>query len=161
MAIHAHSTRTPLLPQSGNPRPLLGQGFGKQPGPVTQAIRAMRKADPAERAIADLQDGLDRFFEGPAQFTHGIRALTRAEVGTLVEGLIDLLDAYDSDADHEPDVDREPDTDGEPSLCGLIVQWPGGGGDDREEDTADHEAGYQPLHMGGGGYAAGSFGRSA
>jgi hypothetical protein len=36
-----------------------------------------------------------------AQFTHGIRALSRTEVENLVEGLIDLLDGCDGDADRE------------------------------------------------------------
>jgi hypothetical protein len=45
MATRAHSTRTPLLRLSGSTQPLLGLGLGRQPGPVTLAIRAMRAAD--------------------------------------------------------------------------------------------------------------------
>lgn len=62
MASHAHSTRTPLLPLPRSAPPLLGQGLGRQPGPVTQAIRAMRVADPADLAIQAIRDGLDRYF---------------------------------------------------------------------------------------------------
>ncbi|MCJ2126773.1 hypothetical protein [Methylobacterium sp. J-077] len=53
--------------------------------------RAMRAAEPAPQA------GFS------AQFTHGIRALSRTEVENLVEGLIDLLDAWDGDVDREPE----------------------------------------------------------
>ena len=129
MATHAHSTRTPLLPQSGNPQPLLGQGLGRQLGPVTRAIRACRETDLADQAIAEIQIGLDSFFAdadrqrasimrrptwplhavrqvGDEQL-HGIRALSRAEVENLVGSLIDLLDGWDGETDHEPDLDRE------------------------------------------------------
>jgi hypothetical protein len=57
---------------------------------------------------ADLDMGLTHIQNHDA-FTHGIRAPSRAEVETLVEGLIDLLDAIDGDTDHEPDLDREPE----------------------------------------------------
>lgn len=164
MATHAHSTRTPLLPLSRGPQSLLGQGLGRQSGPVTQAIRAMRAAEPlppADAAIEAIREGLIRYFvEDDGADRQRIRELRR-RIADRIEADLALLDALDGDTDHEPDVDREPDNDGEPSLCGLMVQWPGGGGDDREEDAADHEAGYQPLHMGGGGYAVSSFGRSA
>ena len=53
MATHAHSTRTPLLPLSGSP----------QPGPVTQALRAMRAADCADVAIEAIEDGLNQHFD--------------------------------------------------------------------------------------------------
>ncbi|MCJ2053926.1 hypothetical protein [Methylobacterium sp. J-070] len=66
-----------------------------------------------------------------ANFTHGIRALSRTEVETLVEGLIDLLDAWDGDTDLEDSADSEP------SLCGLVANWPSLGGDDREFDLAE------------------------
>ena len=46
MANHAHSTRTPLLPQAGAPSALLPRGAGRQPGPVTRAIAIMRAASP-------------------------------------------------------------------------------------------------------------------
>ena len=164
MAIHAYSTRTTLLPLSRSPQPLLGRGLGRQPGPVTQAIRAMRAAEPlppADAAIEAIREGLIRYFvEDDGAGRHLVRNLRR-RIADRIEADLALLDALDGDTDHEPDVDREPDTDGEPSLCGLMVQWPGVGGDDREEDRADHEAGHQPLHMGGGGYAVTSFGRSA
>ena len=138
MASHAHSTRTPLLPQSGNPRPLLGQGLGRQLGPVSRAIRACRETDPADQAIAAIKDGLASFFaetnavksgiseptkvgrESPTfdrgTFTHGIRALSRDEVENLVEGLVDLLDAWDGDADREPE-----------ALDASATEWTGRG----------------------------------
>ncbi|MCJ2126657.1 hypothetical protein [Methylobacterium sp. J-077] len=81
MAIH-HSTP----PFRGGERPRLPSA---QVGPVTQAIRAMRAAEPVSHSG----------FAG--QFTHGIRALSRTEVENLVEGLIDLLDGWDGDADCE------------------------------------------------------------
>ena len=46
MANHAHSTRTPLLPQAGAQSALLPRGAGRQPGPVTRAIAIMRAASP-------------------------------------------------------------------------------------------------------------------
>ncbi|MCJ2060125.1 hypothetical protein MKL09_26790 [Methylobacterium sp. J-048] len=133
MAIHH-----PTPPIGGGERPRLPSA---QVGPVTQAIRAMRAVDPADQAIADLQDGLDRFFEdsvksrtvrfsprGTAQFTHGIRALSRTEVENLVEGLIDLLDGWDGDADREPETDHEPDVDREPEeQDGCAAEWTGRG----------------------------------
>ncbi|WP_267424923.1 hypothetical protein [Methylobacterium sp. GC_Met_2] len=135
MATHAHSTRTPLLPLSRSAPPLLGQGLGRQSGPVTQAIRAMRAADPANQAIAAIQDGLDRHFAqaanpvlDPPQFTHGIRALSRPELEDLIGGLIDLLDAMDGDADREPNSDHEPDVDREPDeQDGCAAEWTGRG----------------------------------
>ncbi|MDP4006921.1 hypothetical protein [Methylobacterium sp. NEAU K] len=42
--------------------------------------------------------------QGGAQFTHDIPAVSRTEVETLIKGLIDLLDAFDRDADLEPEV---------------------------------------------------------
>ena len=57
-----------------------------------------------------------------SQFTHGIRALSRTEVENLVEGLIDLLDGWDGDADHEPDLDREPE-----ALDASATEWTGRG----------------------------------
>ncbi len=78
----------------------------------------MRAADPADRAIAAIQDGLDRHFARPANsvlgsrhFTHGIRALSRPEVEDLIGGLIDLLDAMDGDTDLEDSHDAEGNTD--------------------------------------------------
>jgi hypothetical protein len=82
-------------------------------------------------------------------FVPRVRALSRAEVETLVEGLIDLLDAMDGDADLEADhaaVRKGRDgklrivgcsSDDEPSLCGLTVHWPSHSDDDREFDEAE------------------------
>ena len=91
MATHAHSTRTPLLPQSGSAPPLSGQGLGRRPGPVTQAIRALRAPTWHLHGVRPIGD--DR--------PDGIRALSRAEVDDLVGGLIDLLDAWDGDTERE------------------------------------------------------------
>lgn len=93
MAIHH-----PTPPLGGGERPRLPSA---QVGPVTQAIRTMRSADPV----------LD-----PRQFTHGIRALSRTEVEDLIGGLIDLLDAMDGDADREPEV-----------LDASAAEWTGHG----------------------------------
>ena len=46
MANHAHSTRTPLLPQAGAQSALLARGAGTQIGPVTRAIAIMTAASP-------------------------------------------------------------------------------------------------------------------
>ncbi|MCJ2092189.1 hypothetical protein MKK67_06720 [Methylobacterium sp. J-072] len=130
MATYAHSTRTPLLPQSGNPRPLLGQGSGRQLGPVTQAIRAMRAADPADLAIAAIQDGLNRFFAET-----GI-PVTAAELRRRIEDRIEadlaLLDALDPDPEAEPSLGAS-----EPFTVGPALDWVYGSGDDREEDAGD------------------------
>ena len=92
MAIHH-----PTPPLGGGERPRLSSA---QVGPVTQAIRAMRAADhctprvqhptgrTARRVVEDVP-------HHGAQFAHGIRALSRVEVETLVEGLINLLDVWD------------------------------------------------------------------
>lgn len=53
---------------------------------------------------------------------HGVRALSRTEVETLVESLIDILDAMDGDTDHEPDLDREPE-----ALDAPAAEWTGRG----------------------------------
>lgn len=115
MATRAHSTRTPLLPRAGARPPLLGQGSGKQPGPVTLALQAMQAADP------------DR-----------IRAL-RKRIGDRIEADIALLDALSCDDEREADylyqahvpgvgiVNIGLSTDHEPSI----------GGDDRELDAAE------------------------
>ena len=53
MANHAHNTRTPLLPVADDRLLLLGSGLGRQPGPVTVAIRAVRRrANPASDVLA-------------------------------------------------------------------------------------------------------------
>ena len=55
MANHAHSTRTPLLPQACTRSALLPHGVGRQPGPVTLALRAMRTADPDRQQVRELR----------------------------------------------------------------------------------------------------------
>ena len=100
MAIHAHSTRTPLLPQSGNPRPLLGQGLGRQLGPVTRAIRACRETDLADQAITEIQICLDSFFADADR--QRVRELRR-RIADRIEADLALLDALDGDADREPE----------------------------------------------------------
>ncbi|MCJ2056322.1 hypothetical protein MKL09_07140 [Methylobacterium sp. J-048] len=108
MAIHAHSTRTPLLPQSGNPRPLLGEGLGRQLGPVSQAIRACRDADPADLAIADIQIGLASFFADADP--QRVRELRR-RIADRIEADLALLDALSPDPDLEDGHDAEGLTD--------------------------------------------------
>ncbi|MCJ2070658.1 hypothetical protein MKK75_17985 [Methylobacterium sp. J-030] len=70
----------------------------------------MRAADPVKA------DTVSVFPSRTAQFTHGIRALSRPEVEDLIGGLIDLLDAMDGDADREPEV-----------LDASAVEWTGRG----------------------------------
>ncbi|MCJ2049326.1 hypothetical protein [Methylobacterium sp. J-070] len=116
MAIHH-----PTPPLGGGERPRLPSA---QVGPVTQAIHAMRAAEPVKKSC---QVG-DSTALSHSTFTHGIRALSRTEVETLVEGLIDLLDAWDGDGDREPDVDHEPDVDREPDeQDGCAAEWSGRG----------------------------------
>ena len=86
MAIH-HSTP----PLGGGERPRLPSA---QVGPVTQAIRAMRAAEPTKVGRASSTFGR-------SAFDHGIRALSRTEVEDLIGNLIDLLGAMDSDTDRE------------------------------------------------------------
>lgn len=145
MAIHH-----PTPPLCGGERPRLPSAHV---GPVTQAIRAMREAEPVEfRTVRDLQAKSANVADFPRfgeKHPQGIRALSRTEIEDLIGGLIDLLDAMDGDTDHEADfVDRRKGRDGafhtfgctsddEPSLCGLMVQSPGGLGDDREHDEAE------------------------
>lgn len=94
MATHAHSTRTPLLRPSGSLQPLLGSPPGRQSGPVTIAIAAMRAADP----------DLDR------QRLHDLRR----RIADRIEADLALLDALDGDADLEDvDVDLEDGHDAE------------------------------------------------
>jgi hypothetical protein len=118
MAIHAHSTRTPLLPQSGNPQPLLGQGLVRQLGPVTQAIRTMRAADRctpavqhADQAIADIQIGLASFFADADR--QRVRELRR-RIADRIEADIALLDALAGDADLEAENEHGGDVQDEP-----------------------------------------------
>ncbi|KST56771.1 hypothetical protein AO398_09315 [Methylobacterium sp. GXS13] len=112
MASHAHSTRTPLLPQSGNKglssfaqanrssRPLAGQGLGRQLGPVSRAIKACRETDPADQAIAEIQIGLASFFADADR--QRVRELRR-RIADRIEADLALLDALDGDADCEPE----------------------------------------------------------
>jgi len=164
MATHAHSTRTPLLPQSGNLRPLLGQGLGRQAGPVTQAIRAMRAAGPlppADAAIEAIREGLIRYFvEEDGADRQRVRELRR-RIADRIEADLALLDALDGDADREADYascEHHPSgglctlgrsTDDEESLCGIgthpggsLNLWPSH--DEREagddNGIADHAA---------------------
>ncbi|WP_267421828.1 hypothetical protein [Methylobacterium sp. GC_Met_2] len=129
MATHAHSTRTPLLPPSRSAPPLLGQGLGRQSGPVTQAIRAMRAAEPlppVDAAIEAIREGLIRYFvEEDSADRQRVRELRR-QIADRIEADLALLDALD------PDTDLEDSGDVEPSLCGLSVSRPSYGGDDRE-----------------------------
>ncbi|MHC2108328.1 hypothetical protein [Methylobacterium sp. CM6246] len=104
MAIHH-----PTPPFGGGERPRLPSA---QVGPVTQAIRAMRRPTWPLHGVRQLGDDLPQ----------GIRALSRAEVENLVGGLIDLLDGWDGDADHEPDLDREPE-----ALEASATEWTGHG----------------------------------
>ncbi|WP_419830627.1 hypothetical protein [Methylobacterium sp.] len=158
MASHAHSTRTPLLPQSGNPRPLLGQGLGRQLGPVTRAIRAMRAADPTDQAIAAIQEGLDRFFaETGIPVT---AAELRLRIENRIEADLELLEALDGDADREADYatcEHHPggglwtlgrSTDDEETLCGVgthvggsLNLWPSHGELEAGDDTGIGDVG--------------------
>ncbi|WP_267356482.1 MULTISPECIES: hypothetical protein [unclassified Methylobacterium] len=114
MATHAHSTRTPLLPLSSNPRSLLGQGLGGQAGPVTQAIRVMRADEPfppADAAIEAIREGLIRYFvEEDGADRQRVRDLRR-RIADRIEADLALLDALDGDADREDGHDAEGNTD--------------------------------------------------
>ena len=120
MAIHAHSTRTPLLPLSRSPQLLLGQGLGRQPGPVTIAIAAMQAADPDRQRIREL----------------------RRRIADRIEADLALLDALDGDPDSEPSLGAP-----EPIIpvgygqvrCPATDQanWADGAADDREQDAGD------------------------
>ncbi len=143
MATHAHSTRTPLLPQSGSAPPLLGTGLGRQPGPVTQAIRAMRAAEPlppTDAAIEAIREGLIRYFveEDEADRQH-VRELRR-RIADRIEADLALLDALDGDPEVEPSLGSP-----EPFIpqgygfgyCPLSDQthWAYGNTDDQEHDA--------------------------
>ena len=128
MATPAHSTRTPLLPQSGNPRPLLGQGLARQLGPVSRAIRACRETDPADLAIADIRIGLASFFADADR--QRVRELRR-QIADRIEADLALLDALTGDADLEEGYDAEGLTDdnGIADLAAIGEQgFPGYGG---------------------------------
>ena len=116
MANHAHSTRTPLLPQAGAPSALLPRGAGRQPGPVTLALRAMRTADPdqaAHNAIEAIRRGLDRHF---SDADHQRLKALRRRVADRIERDLALLDVLVGDVDLE-DADSEM----------TAVEWAGAG----------------------------------
>ena len=127
MAIHARIT-TALLSATGQRSPLLRQGSGRQPGPVTQAIRACREADPADLAIAAIQEGLDRFFaETGIPVTAGE---LRRRIEDRIEADLELLEALDGDPDAEPSLGSIDAA----SHSNYMNQeaWNLGGGQDRE-----------------------------
>lgn len=146
MATRAHSTRTPLLRPVGSAPPLLGQGLGRQPGPVTQAIRAMRAAEPlpsADAAIEAIREGLIRYFVEEDGADHQRVRELRRRIADRIEADLALLDALDEDPDIEDGGDAEP------SLCGLSVTWPSHGGADGEagddNGIADSGGEYEQL----------------
>ena len=101
MATHAHSTRLLLLPQAGAQSALLPRGAGRQPGPVTLALRAMQAADPdqaAHDAIEAIRRGLDRHFsEADRRRLQSIRQ----RVADRIERDLALLDMLAGDVDLE------------------------------------------------------------
>jgi hypothetical protein len=112
MANHAHSTRTSLLPRSCSPQTLFGLGLGRQLGPVTVAIAAMRSADP----------DLDR---------QRLRELRR-RIADRIEADIALLDALDGDPDQEDENEHGGDVQDEPHDADqderdTAFEWPGRG----------------------------------
>jgi hypothetical protein len=94
----------------------------------------MRAAEPTDRAIVAIQDGLTAHFGGTDR--QRVRELRRRIAGRI-EADLALLDALDGDPDFEDCADAEP------SLCGLDVTWPSHGGDDREagDDNGIADAG--------------------
>ena len=105
MATHAHSTRTPLLPQPGSSQPLLGTGLGHGPGPVTQAIRAMRTADHADQAIAAIENGRNRHFAEAAARGSAIPA-TLAKRAAALRHRFDAHIGHGAQDPHVPLRDR-------------------------------------------------------
>ena len=106
MATHAHSTRTPLLPQAGAQSTLLPRGAGRQPGPVTLALRAMHAADPdqaAHEAIEAIRLGLDRHFSNENR--HRLQSLRR-RIADRIEADLALLDTLAGEVELE-DADAE------------------------------------------------------
>ena len=91
-------------PFGGGERPRLPSA---QVGPVTQAIRNMRAAEPTKVGHASPTFGR-------STFTHSIRALSRTEVEDLIGGLIDILDAMDGDSDLEVENEHGGDIQDEP-----------------------------------------------
>ena len=107
MANHAHSTRTPLLPQAGASSALLARGADRQLGPVTLALRVM-------------QAGI------PETERERVRALRRA-IGDRIEADLALLDMLAGDADLEPALSAV-----EPYSWQGQETWAAGSRDDRE-----------------------------
>lgn len=130
MANHAHSTRTPLLPPPEAVPPLLPVGLGRQPGPVTVAIRAMRAADSdtaADDAIEAIRQGLDRYFSETDR--QRVRELRRC-IADRIEADMAALDALGGDADFEPSLGAP-----NPFSAGPADDWAAGSTDDREEEN--------------------------
>lgn len=95
MATRAHSTRTPLLPLSGARPPLLREGSGRQPGPVTLAVRTMRAAHLDDDAPVDgRQAALEALrIEDPAiEGVPVLRALRLALLASIETGVGSLPD---------------------------------------------------------------------
>ena len=95
MATHAHSTRTPLLPLSGS----------SQPGPVTKAIRAMRVTEPADQAIAVIEDGLTRHFVAADASRHATPATVAKRAAALRQRLENRI-SHGAQDPHVPLRDR-------------------------------------------------------
>lgn len=106
MATRAYSTHAPLLRRSDAAPFLLGQGLGRQLGPVTQAIRAVRAPEPrsaADLAIQAIRAGLAAHFAVTDR--RRVRDLRRA-LADRIEADIALLDALGGDTDLEDSHDR-------------------------------------------------------
>ena len=152
MAIHTSIA----LAQAGE----RARSLKSQIGPVTQAIRTMRKAeriDDAVQALAALRKHDPEIDSIPA-----LRDL-RSALADRIEADIALLDALDGDADIEQDAGEMPEAetfngnlDDEPSLGSLggtaagahLGQggWANGGGYDLEEaadDLPQHDADFE------------------
>ena len=106
MATHAHSTRTSVAPQAGTHMALIPRRPGRQPGPVTLALRAMQAADPdqaAHDAIESIRRGLDRHFsEADRRRLQSVRQ----RVADRIERDLALLDMLAGDVELE-DADAE------------------------------------------------------
>lgn len=155
MATRAHSTRAPLLPAPGVAPPLLPQGLGRQPGPVTIAIAAMRAVDP-EAAIEAIREGLDSYFVEVDR--QRVRNLRRA-ISIRIAADIALLDALGGDPDIESAGDDEPSLSSidATSPCNFLDQteWSIGGCQDREtgEDNSIVSDAAEQGHRSYGGCA--------
>ena len=103
MAIHH-----PTPPLGGGERPRLPSA---QVGPVTQAIRACRPVDPADRAVGEIQIGLASFFADADR--QRVRELRR-RIADRIEADLALLDALDGDPDLENENEHGGDIQDEP-----------------------------------------------